>query len=318
MGNLREKLNRYIFQGDAFDSTNADETDAVETEVTVKVPAPQSQRLITSTMTQEQLQQRRINLVESAKLGRPFHERVMLFVLRFWLVLGPVAFVALTASEVAYILTRLVAPGDNATVIIWAGALFIDLAMMFTTFGVAIKRRDLAEKREVNGAVSRREEGEVWFGTAMWLIFAIINIISQSAFLLHIITASHDPNMNSLYVFVASRVIGFILGDAVTAFFLAKVDNSALKLIARGEREKAALYRDIAQAEGERQLVEAKAEAEISLIRIRVQQEQEDARFLADLKRQMFTQILSHRGLPSASAPEVEGPNRSRVRRLDT
>ncbi len=275
--------------------------------------ASTSARLTTSMMTQEQLQARRTNIVESAKFGRPFHENVMLFFLRIWLFLGPIAFVALTTSEVAYILTHLVAAGDNATVIIWGGALFIDLAMMFTTFGVAIKRRDVAEKREVNGSVSRREEAEVWLGTGMWLVFALINIISQSAFLLHIIQGGHQQSLWLMYVFVASRVTGFILGDAVTAFFLAKVDNSALKLIARGEREKAALYRDIAQAEGERQLVEAKSEAEISLIRIRVQQEQDDAKFLAQLKAQVFHDILSRR---TPAAPPVE-EKRSGASRLD-
>ncbi|GHO93038.1 hypothetical protein KSF_030860 [Reticulibacter mediterranei] len=260
----------------------------------------------TSVMTQEELRVRRMNLVESARHGRPFHESVMLFFLRIWLFVGPIAFVALTTSEVAYILTSLVAPGDNGTYIIWGGALFIDLAMMFTTFGVAIKRRDLAEKREVNGSVSKREEMEVTFGTLMWLIFAIINGISQSAFLLHIISASRNANMNTLYVFVASRVVGFLLGDAVTAFFLAKVDNSALKLIARGEREKAALYRDIAQAEGERQMVEAKAEADILLLQIKVQQEREDAEFLATLKRQVFADILSRRSGPAARSDDSQ------------
>ena len=273
-------------------------------------------RPMTSMMTQEELKQRRIHLVESAKLGRPVHEVFMLVLLRVWLVLGPVAFVALTTSEVAYILTQLVPPGDTSDYIIWAGALFIDLAMMFTTFGIAIKRRDLAEKKEVNGTVSQGEEVEVWFGTFLWVVFATINIIGQSAFLLHIIGLSHDPHTNYaiLYVFVASRVTGFILGDATTAFFLAKVDNSHLKLIARGEREKAKLYRDIAQAEGERQLVEAKAEAEISLIQIRVEQEQDDAHFLAELKRQVFTDILARR----TPAPSVEGESRARYRRSDT
>lgn len=272
-------------------------------------------RPMTSTMTQEQLKARRINLVESSKLGRPVHEGFMLFLLRIWLVLGPIAFVALTTSEVAYILTQLVPPGDTGSYIIWAGALFIDLAMMFTTFGIAIKRRDLAEKKEVNGAVSKAEEFEVWFGTFLWIVFATINIIGQSAFLLHIIALSSDPRTNYtiLYIFVASRVTGFILGDATTAFFLAKVDNSHLKLIARGEREKAKLYRDIAQAEGERQLVEAKAEAEISLIQIRVQQEQDDARFLAELKRQVFTDILARR----TPAPLPDGDGRTRYRRSD-
>src|SRR5260370_14931472 len=182
--------------------------------------------------------------------------------------------------------------------------------MMFCTFGVAIKRRDVSEKRETMGAVSKREEFEVWFGTGIWLIFAVINIISQAAFLLHIIGGAGSKDMNLLYLFVASRVVGFILGDASTAFFLAKVDSNNLKLIARSEREKAALYRDIASAEGERKLIEEKAEADILIVQIEVQQKREEAEFMTALKRQMFTDILERRNaLPPAS--------RSTVRRLD-
>ena len=273
----------------------------------------------TSTMDQEQLRLRRMRMVENAKFGRPMHENFMLFLLKIWMLVGPIAFVALTAGEVAYILTSLVPPGDNVTVVIWGGALFIDIAMMFTTFGVAIKRRDLADKREVNGSVSKREEAETWFGTLMWLIFAGINTASQSAFLLHIIQSGAHPeqNMTILYLFVAARVVGFILGDAVTAFFLAKVDANQLKLIARSEREKGQIYYEIAKAEGERQMVEAKAEADMRLMQIEVAQREQEAHFMANLKRQMFEDILSRRpAAPSAPVPD-DGPNRSRLRRSD-
>jgi hypothetical protein len=236
----------------------------------------------------------------------------MLIGLRIWLVIAPMLFVALTSSEVAYILTHLVPANDkNGSTIIWAGAIFIDVAMMFVTFGVAIKRRDVAEKRETWGAVSKRDEIEVWFGTAIWLVFAVINIISQSAFLVHIISLSGAKDMTLLYVFVTSRVVGFILGDASTAFFLAKVDSSNLKLIARSEREKATLYRDIAGAEGERKLIEERAEADILLVQIEVAQKREEAEFMASLKRQMFQDILERRNA-------LPGPSKSSVRRLDT
>jgi hypothetical protein len=190
------------------------------------------------------------------------------------------------------------------------GALFIDVAMMFVTFGVAVKRRDAAEKRETWGAISKREELEVWFGTGMWFIFAVINIISQSAFLLHIVSASGAKDVTILYIFIASRVVGFILGDASTAFFLAKVDGNNLKLIARSEREKAGLYRDIAAAEGERKLIEEKAEADILIVQIDVQQKREEAEFMATLKRQMFQDILERKNA-------LPAPSRSTVRRLD-
>ncbi len=284
----------------------------MQTDYTIISQQSGSGRLVTSTMLQEQLRIRRMNLIEGTKFGRPFHENFMLVFLRIWLVIAPILFVALTSSEVAYILTHLVPANDkNGTFIIWAGAIFIDVAMMFVTFGVAIKRRDVSEKRETWGVVSKRDEIEVWFGTGVWLVFAAINIISQSAFLMHIIMLSGAKDMTLLYVFVASRVVGFILGDASTAFFLAKVDGSNLKLIARSEREKGVIYSDIAKAEGERKLIEEKAEADITIVQIEVAQKREEAEFMATLKRQMFNDILERRNsLPS--------PNKSTVRRLDT
>jgi len=284
----------------------------MQTDYTITSQQSDSGRLVTSTMSQEQLRIRRMNLIEGTKFGRPFHENFMLVFLRIWLVIAPILFVVLTSSEVAYILTHLVPANDkNGTFIIWAGAIFIDVAMMFVTFGVAIKRRDVAEKRETWGVVSKREEIEMWFGTGVWLVFAVINVISQSAFLMHIILLSGAKDMTLLYVFVASRVVGFILGDASTAFFLAKVDGSNLKLIARSEREKGVIYSDIAKVEGERKLIEEKAEAGILLVQIEVAQKREEAEFMATLKRQMFNDILERRNaLPSAS--------RSTVRRLDT
>lgn len=121
---------------------------------------------VTSMMSQEQLRTRRMALIEGTKFGRSAHESIMLFALRVWLVIAPVLFVGLTVGEVAYILTHLVPPNDrNGQTIIFLGALFIELAMMFCTFGVAIKRRDVSEKRETMGAVSKREEfrGLVWY-----------------------------------------------------------------------------------------------------------------------------------------------------------
>src|SRR5215469_12424057 len=299
----------WLFRNETVKDGPADELQA---DYTIQANSRPDSRLITSTMSQEQLRVRRMNLIEGTKFGRPVHENFMLILLRIWLISAPILFVALTSSEVAYILTHLVPPNDkNGTTIIWMGALFIDIAMMMCTFGVAIKRRDVAEKRETWGIVSKREELEMWLGTGIWLVFAVINIISQAAFLLHVIALSHDPNMKLLYVFVASRVIGFILGDASTAFFLAKVDGSNLKLIARSEREKAVLYRDIASAEGERKVIEEKAEADILMVQIEVQQKREEAEFMAALKRQMFTDILERRN----ALPQ---PNKSTVRRLDT
>ena len=71
------------------------------------------------------------------------------------------------------------------------------------------------------------------------------------------------------------------------------------------------LYKDLTQAEGERQLVEAKAENEMLLMQIDVQMKKEEADFVASLKRQMFQEILERRNALLASS-------RLMVRCLDT
>src|SRR5260221_1793052 len=274
---------------------------------------PRARRENTSTLTPAQLRERRMERIENARVGRHFHEQVMLFCLKCWLLVGPIDFVALTAAEVAYILTHLVAPNDrNGQVIIWAGAMFIELAMMFTTFGVGIKRRDVAEKKEVYGHADPGDERLLTLGTAMWVLFALINILGQTAFLLHVIASSQNAAMNLLYVFVASRVAGFILGDAGTAFFLGQLDTNDIKLMARAERQRGKLYAELADAEGERKITEAEAEAKVQLLEIEVQSKRHDADFLAGLKRQTFTRILEETNTPNAQgalpAPDDDAP----------
>lgn len=309
--NILKQAGQYVQKitgGADEDVKTAPPADFIEDDVTDITYPPANQRQLTSTMSPEELRRRRMNRVENAKLGRPVHENIMLFFLKCWLLVGPIAFVLLTAAEVAYILSNLVAPGDrNGQTIIWAGALFIELAMMFTTFGVAIKRRDLAEKKDIYGSVPIAEQLEAWFGTGLWLVFAAINIIGQSSFLMNVIASSHGKvPLTLLYIFVASRVTGFILGDASTAFFLAKVGDNDLKLVARAEREKGKLYTDLALAEGDRQLAEAKADASVLMVQIEVQQKQEDALFLADLKRSAFKDALGRTRPSELPAPNTQ------------
>ncbi|EFH81769.1 hypothetical protein [Ktedonobacter racemifer] len=287
---------------------------------------------------EDMMKRRRMERIEKARVGKPFHERVMLLGLRAWLLLGPIAFVLLTAAEVAYILTHLVAPGDqNGQTIIWGGALFIELAMMFTTFGLGIIRQKVAEQREIYGHADPSQERAVKIGTGLWLTFALINIIGQTSFLLSIVQSTHDPNMGIMYLFVASRVIGFILGDAGTAFFLGQVDEHDVRLMARAEHEKGKLYTELAEAEGKRKLLEAEADSKIKMMEIKVEQERADADFLAQIKKQAFTRLLEMSGgapggalpAPGADLPitgefqtlsaEEQAPERQRVRfhRLD-
>ncbi len=114
---------------------------------------------------------------------------------------------------------------------------------------------------------------------------------------------------------MASRVIGFILGDAGTAFFLGHVESNGVSLMARAEREKGKLYADLAEAEGARRLIEAEADSKIKMMEIKVQQERTDADFLAQLKTQTFTRILELSNPTQTALPAPSSVVRSSTRR---
>ena len=144
------------------------------------------------------------------------------------------------------------------------------------------------------------------------MIFALINIVGQSAFLSHVVAASHDAtDTNLLTLFIVSRVAGFILGDAGTAFFLGGLENNDIKLMARAERQRGKLYAELADAEGERKITTAEADAKVQLLELDVESKRSDAHFLASLKRQTFTHILEESTALDAprSRAQLPAPN---------
>jgi hypothetical protein len=68
----------------------AADTEELQADYVIQSDKPLPVRATTSEMTQEELRTRRINLIEAAKFGRPFHENFMLVLLRVWLVIAPI------------------------------------------------------------------------------------------------------------------------------------------------------------------------------------------------------------------------------------
>ncbi len=259
--------------------------------------------LTSGNMTPDELKARRIARVEAASFTREFHEVTMLWLLRQWILVGPMAFVALTSGEIAFVFAIV---GATASLwLIWGGALFVDLCMMFCTFLLARTKRRIHELRssgsEVPSTMNTLARG-LAFG---WSALAIVNMIGQVAFLT-ILMRTGNLNILVYYAFIATRVFGFIVGDAVTAFLLPQVETD-IELVAREDERKGKIYLQIAQSEAERRRKEAQADMTIKKIDIEIQREQRWADFHAELDKLMIQEVLGRQRRLSESQNGPEG-----------
>lgn len=256
--------------------------------------------LTSGNMTADELKARRIARVEAASFTREFHEVAMLWMLRKWILFGPMAFVALTSGEIAFVFAIV---GAGASLwLIWGGALFVDLCMMFCTFLLARTRRRIHELRasgsDVPHTMLALSRG-LAFG---WSALAIVNMIGQVAFLT-ILMRVGSLSVLIYYAFIGTRVFGFIIGDAVTAFLLPQVETD-IELVAREDERKGKIYLQIAQSEGERRKSEAQADMAIKKIDIEIEREQRWAEFHAELDKLMIEDTLRRQRGHMIESPE--------------
>ena len=249
---------------------------------------PSGVPLTIATMTPDQLEARRIAQVEAADFSRGVHESIMLFFLRAWLVVGPMAYVALTSGEIAFLFS-LIAP-SAVSLLIWGGALMIDITLMFVTFALARHKQRVHEmqsaSQEVPAHLRRVLGGLTW----SWLGLAFVSLVGQTAYLVLITSQSRLPFL-LFYGLIATRVLGFTLCDAVTAFWLSQLGTKAEE-VARIDELKGRLHIQIAQSAGEHRKAAAKASMEIVKLDLEIERERRWAAFHAELDRLMIADTL--------------------------
>jgi hypothetical protein len=249
---------------------------------------PSGVPLTSATMTPDQLEARRIAQVEAADFSRGVHESIMLFCLRTWLILGPMAYVALTSGEIAFLFS-LLAP-SAVSLLIWGGALMIDITLMFVTFALARHKQRVHEMQsaslEVPAHIRRTLSGLTW----SWLGLAFVSLVGQTAYLLLITSQSRLP-LVLFYGLIATRVFGFTLCDAVTAFWLAPLGTRAEE-VARIDDLKGRLHLQIARSAGEHRKAAARANMEIVKLDLEIERERRWAAFHAELDRLMIAETL--------------------------
>jgi hypothetical protein len=241
------------------------------------------------TMTPDQLEARRIAQVEAADFSRGVHESIMLVCLRAWLIVGPMAYVALTSGEIAYLFS-LIAP-SAVSYLIWGGALMIDITLMFVTFALARHKQRVHEMQSASLEVPAHLRRTLFGLTWSWLGLAFVSLVGQTAYLVLITSQSRLP-LVLFYGLIATRVLGFTLCDAVTAFWLSQLGTRAEE-VARIDELKGRLHLQIARSAGEHRKAAAKAKMEIVKLDLEIERERRWAAFHAELDRLMIAETLS-------------------------
>ncbi|HCI80568.1 MAG TPA: hypothetical protein DHW02_12860 [Ktedonobacter sp.] len=229
-------------------------------------------------MTPEQLKARRIAQIENADIGQSKHVRFFIFLVSCWLFIGPPWYVVLTTSEVGWALSRRSFTwGDQTSVNFYAGALFIELGMMFSTFFLAYLRQMQADQEGRNRLVNRAVRGL----TGVWFALAAISAYGQFYYLFNASTVAPD---RFHVVFVASRVIAFTVVDFATAFYLSRIQSTLDELMETG-RKKAKYHRDMAQVDVE--VLQKQAEADMTVEQAR--NDMEDKRRKNEIANRVIT-----------------------------
>ena len=212
------------------------------------------------------------------------------------------AYVALTSGEIAF-LFAFIAP-SAVSLLIWGGALMVDITLMFVTFALARHKQRVHEmqsaSQEVPAHIRRTLGGLTW----SWLGLAFVSLVGQTAYLVLITSQSRLPFL-LFYGLIATRVLGFTLCDAVTAFWLSQLGTKAEE-VARIDELKGRLHIQIAQSAGEHRKAAAKASMEIVKLDLEIERERRWAAFHAELDRLMIADTLQRQRTRLIEEPPSE------------
>ena len=230
------------------------------TQQTINLHYPQAQPPSVSydvAMTPEQLKARRVAQIENADIGRSKHVRFFILLVTCWLFVGPPWYVVLTTSEVGWALSRRAFNWqDQTSVNFYAGALFIELGMMFSTFFLAYLRQVQADQENRNRLINRAVTGL----TIVWLCLAGISAFGQFYYLFN---ASGTTQLDYFHIaFVVSRVVAFTVVDFATAFYLSRIQSTLDEIMESG-RKKGKYHTEMAEVDGE--LIQKTAEADMKV-----------------------------------------------------
>lgn len=238
------------------------------------------------------LEARRRAILAQIQLDLPAHRRFLTAIKNLWRIVGPVAFVIFTISEVYYFLQHfLPTPTLWSEVLLWGISLLIEVPFTMATYDQA-ERRARQQERRAQGqpAVQPGDRLALW----CWIGLALVNITGQIAFLAYVTHAGYqltDPATVGLWVFILVRVGGVILGDSYTAFFLLEAEPTLERELRRQQQIVEGEAR-LAAVDRERLLKEAEARQAIRRVELAIEREEQEMDFVAQWQQLQMQQTL--------------------------
>ena len=253
-------------------------------------------------MTPEQITARNHAILAKVSHNPPAHESFMEFVKNTWRIVGPIAFIIFTAGEVYYYIKHFL-PSDNSVwtdVLLWGITLLIEIPFAIATFDLSgRKSRAVEAKRAGQEAPDKDTTGAV----IMWFVMAFINISGQMAFLFFVTKAGRFDRDWPIYLFIGFRVIGVIVGDAYTAFFLSPSPTKVSHVI-KHQKAQGDGFDLLNDASIERQLKESRAQLQLEQNQRTMDRERGDAAFMTRFNDMNAQHMLRQQ----ARLLEIRGP----------
>jgi hypothetical protein len=255
-----------------------------------------------SELTPEQVAARNYAILAKVSHHPPAHERFLEFLKSTWRVVGPIAFIVFTAGEVYYYIKHFLT-GDHSLgtqVLLWGITLLIEIPFAIATFDLSGRKSRAIEARR---AGLEPPEKDTAGAVIMWFLMAAINISGQMAFLFYVTRAGSFAKDWPVYLFIGFRVIGVIVGDAYTAFFLSPAPTTIDHVI-RHQKAQGDGFTQLTDQHNDRQIKESRAIAQIKQNQRSMKREESDADFIDQMHKMTAQAALRQQ----SRLLEIQGP----------
>jgi len=232
-------------------------------------------------MTPEQIRQRNYAILANVKHDPPFHERILTFLKETWRVVGPIAFVFFTAGEVYFYLAHFMGPKTIdlwTQILFWGITLLIEIPFCISTFDLSTRKKRAVEAKAQG---QQPPDNDTVGAIIMWSAMAAVNVTGQVFFMMLVTDISHKTGANAtpIYFFIVMRVLGVLLGDAYTAFFLLPPEDTLSKIL-KVQKAQGQGYKQLSESTAEQSRIEQRAEIEMKREKLALRRESREADFM--------------------------------------
>jgi hypothetical protein len=300
LSKLKDRLGRLGEKESAKESVKLNQTATIDAETTIIADSTGT----FSQMTPEQITARNRAILAKVSHNPPAHKRFMEFCKSTWRIVGPIGFIVFTAGEVYYYIKHFL-PDDNSPwtqVLLWGITLLIEIPFCMATFDLSMRKERAVEAK--NAGMEPPDKDTVG-AILMWFAMALINVAGQMAFLFFITKAGTFQKDWPVYLFIAFRVVGVIVGDAYVAFFLSPAPLEVDHIVKHQKAQGEGLDR-LNDAAIDRQLKESRAQMQLEQNQRTIDTERKNADFVARFNDMHAEHMLKNQ----ARLLEIKAPER--------